>query len=127
MAAERRRGGLLAAAAAASGSGVGGVRRRGEVREAAAGRGIYIGGGATPAWGRGRRGGVAAPDSGGGGVLVPVSRRETATRDGPAWLGWASAQSGAGIFFLKKIYSAELKNRRKINKKPKMPKQIFSV
>ena len=53
------------------------------------GRGWRGGGGKAAA------GGVSLADSGGGGV---VRARET-TGGGPAWLGWASARSGAGFFF----------------------------
>ena len=61
------------------------------------------------AWGRGQGGEEESrPDSVCGGGAAAVSARGTAARE-LGRLGWASAQSGAGVFF--KIISP---NRKKI-------------
>ena len=77
-------------------------------------------------WGRGDGGGVVAVRESGGGS---VSRWET-TAAGLGRAGELGRQLGfgpigaLGIFFR---YSTEQKNRRKLNKNPKMPKQILAI
>ena len=69
---------------------------------------------------RRRRGGVLEPDS----AAARERAREGDERGGPAWLGWALAQSGAGSFFLynsaetKKILENKIKIEKRQNKFP---------